>query len=182
MKRRAAASEAGSPAARPKRTLAEIRASRSRSASNVSNANVNASEPRPGATGLVQETIVEEEDEEMRDLSTAAVPPASGPRAALEDDSATLQEMEEAYVDLSGGAGDDDAHAGDAPVPPHIALRKEEEESTQDAMQGMMDDIQFQTSKSSSENAVAQLVLGSEVSNDGSEGIPKVCNCAFVIC
>jgi hypothetical protein len=67
-----------------------------------------------------------DEDEDMEDLSTVPVPPASGPPAVIDEDSLTLQEMEAAYVDLSGGSGE-------PPVDP-VQLRQEEEESTQDLM------------------------------------------------
>jgi hypothetical protein len=74
-----------------------------------------------------QASIAEaDEDDDMEDLSTVPVPPASGPPAVIDDDSLTLQEMEAAYVDLSGGSGE-------PPVDP-VQLRQEEEESTQDLM------------------------------------------------
>jgi hypothetical protein len=69
----------------------------------------------------------DDEDEDMEDLSTVPVPPASGPQAAIDDDSVTLQEMEAAYVDLSGGMAD-------VPAVDPVLLRQEEEESTQDLM------------------------------------------------
>ncbi|KAH9476272.1 hypothetical protein JR316_0011843 [Psilocybe cubensis] len=160
--KRKAAAEAGLPAPKPKKTLDDIRAAHSRRNSNTSDTHGQ----RAGPGGLVHQTIVEE-DENIQDASTIAIPPASGPR--MEDESATLREMEAAYVDLDGGDSQ--------PVPPHVALRQEEEESTQDAMQTRMDDALFQVSKtSSSENAVSQLVLGSdqETNDGGLENIPKI--------
>lgn len=93
---------------KPKRTVEEIQAA-------------------AAASRSTQASIADaDEDEDMEDLSTVPVPPASGPPAVIDEDSLTLQEMEAAYVDLSGGSGE-------PPVDP-VQLRQEEEESTQDMM------------------------------------------------
>ena len=95
---------------RPKRTVEEILAAVAAAAT---------SKRRHGSTAEA------DEDEDMADLSTVPVPPASGP-PVIDEESITVQEMEATYIDLSGGSGE-------PPIDP-VQLRQEEEESTQDLM------------------------------------------------
>lgn len=105
---------------RPKKTLDEIRASRNRSGSALSRLG-----DKVEKLGDSQNSVDKDGDADVVDASTAVVPPASGPRIMEdEDDSMTVEAMEEAYVDLHGGAN----------VVDPILLRHEEEESTQDLM------------------------------------------------
>ncbi|KAJ3501571.1 hypothetical protein NLJ89_g9278 [Agrocybe chaxingu] len=96
----------------------------------------------------------EAEEEGVADASTTVVPSGSGPQVddagaeavprpsapAIphpEHDLTTLQQMEDAYVDLSGGVDetiDDDHDTNQAHIDPKD-LRREEEESTQDLME-----------------------------------------------
>ena len=100
------------PPSKPKRTVEEIQETAAA-----------ASMSRQASAAAAE---ADEEDEDMEDVSTVPVPPASGPPAVIDEDSLTLQEMEAAYVDLSGGSAE-------PPVDP-VQLRQEEEESTQDLM------------------------------------------------
>lgn len=132
---------AESPSTRaPKQTVDDIIArTRSRSRSESSFSSI-------GPEGLplpvpIDEDVDEDEqiDEDMAGASTAAIPHTSGPPAAQhsEIERTTLEQMENAYVDLSGGAEETQAditvdellHTVDP-----ILLRQEEEESTQDVM------------------------------------------------
>ncbi|KDR79423.1 hypothetical protein GALMADRAFT_243496 [Galerina marginata CBS 339.88] len=158
----------GSSPPRTRRTIADIRATRTtRSRSGTATSHASDGSPRGKGSahsglGRVEEQKEAEGDEETQNASTDVAPPTSGPRTAPEVESLVVQEMEHAYVDLSGGVGDpedqdqdDDGTDLDSPqtVRHPVLVRQEEEESTQDLMmelqavqqqQRRMDDVDLQ--------------------------------------
>lgn len=138
-KKRAQSSRASSTEAPPPRmTMDEVIArTRSRSASSFSVQDAEHIATKPTPIAEADEDEDEDEDQDMGDVSTTVVPPASGRHAALDELSMVVQEMENAYVDLDGGADEtqdvDDSGPAPPPVDP-ILLREEEEETSQDVM------------------------------------------------